>query len=633
MKLSEKTKGILTVIGGFIFQLALGTVYSFGLLNPFMISYLYKFDNRVRPDDGFFLMPLSLLFHNFFVSIGGMIENIIGPRIVIICGYILICLSYLFMYFSTNIMINYISMVISGIGVGICYLAPVRTAWKYFPNNKGLCVGIILMGFGLSSTFLNFVLMAIINPKKLKADHITKIYPEEVADKVPTFLLTTLIIVFVFGTIGTILIIPKVIPKPVKKKEDIPLEDFKEIHENEIEYDAEEEPLEIKQEELFTIINTPPREIVVRTDNKLGTVLITMNEYEEVNTDANFFHKKKYSEGSLLEYNIALTIGNSPVKAKRKGTSTSLNRIKNNFRKQSSTSLKNKSQSMSREMFHHKLYNLALSHPKIKKSIDTHTLHVAILNFTTLRYCFYIFGALYLPSTLLNLIKPFSLFHQEYLTEDLIFWMSVGYSLINGLFRTLFGYLYDKIGIVILKFTIFLLCIIGGGIYFCSEVPGLFFAAVLCSALASSSTLSIIPASISKVFGVEYSSEVYGIVLIFYGLASLTSPVISKAISLSKSETDTPYLILFEIGCGLAFIAFLLLFTLKEKPFDFEQHYKNEVEEEEEKKEKNENIQYELEVRKVVSFNNDVEDQNEHKEHHKENNNKSNNAIKRVLTN
>ncbi len=119
MALSQNAKGIMTLIGGFIVHLGCGTVYSFGLLNPFMISYLYLYDNRLLPDDGFFLMPLCILFEKAFVIVGGLIESKAGPRVALLIGFFLIAVSYLFLYFSTNMTINYLAMAIFGIGIGI----------------------------------------------------------------------------------------------------------------------------------------------------------------------------------------------------------------------------------------------------------------------------------------------------------------------------------------------------------------------------------------------------------------------------------------------------------------------------------------------------------------------------------
>jgi hypothetical protein len=81
MNLSKQTKGILTVIGGLLVHLASGTMYSFGLLNPFFISYLNLYDNTLTLDDGFFLLPIGVLFMKLFIIVGGIVEANAGPRV------------------------------------------------------------------------------------------------------------------------------------------------------------------------------------------------------------------------------------------------------------------------------------------------------------------------------------------------------------------------------------------------------------------------------------------------------------------------------------------------------------------------------------------------------------------------
>ncbi len=79
MILTNTKKGILTIVGGILIHLGIGSIYSFGLLNPFMVSYLNSFDSKVTPEDGFFLLPLGLIFLQCFVLIGGLLERRAGP--------------------------------------------------------------------------------------------------------------------------------------------------------------------------------------------------------------------------------------------------------------------------------------------------------------------------------------------------------------------------------------------------------------------------------------------------------------------------------------------------------------------------------------------------------------------------
>lgn len=178
----------------------------------------------------------------------------------------------------------------------------------------------------------------------------------------------------------------------------------------------------------------------------------------------------------------------------------------------------------------------------------------------------------------MNLMKPFSLYHVSSLDEKLIFWISVCYSLVNGSGRGVFGILYDKYGIWVLRIAVCVELCISSSIYFISETNWLFFLLIVILALIYSCSACIIPASITKVYGVEYSSQVFGCAAAFTGFASLTAPILSKMLGLSKSSDDHIYLILFEVGAGLNVIAIILLFTMNEDPFDYDKDHRKKVE-------------------------------------------------------
>lgn len=175
-------------------------------------------------------------------------------------------------------------------------------------------------------------------------------------------------------------------------------------------------------------------------------------------------------------------------------------------------------------------------------------------------------------------MKPFSLYHAVFLDEKLIFWISVVYSLINGTCRSIFGMLYDKFGLWIIRTLTIVEVGVGIAIYFTSEINWLFFILILFLSAVYSTSTSNIPASVTKVFGVENSGEVFGVACIFTGLASLTSPILSKVLNLSKSKDDSPYLVLFLVGAGLSLIAVILSFSMNEQPFDYEAHHKKDIE-------------------------------------------------------
>jgi MFS family permease len=74
-----------------------------------------------------------------------------GPRLLTIVGGIFIAVGWFLSGFTSNIIMLTITYgVIGGMGVGIAYGAPMAVAAKWFPDKKGLAVGLTLGGCGLS---------------------------------------------------------------------------------------------------------------------------------------------------------------------------------------------------------------------------------------------------------------------------------------------------------------------------------------------------------------------------------------------------------------------------------------------------------------------------------------------------
>ena len=91
-------------------------------------------------------------------------------------------------------------MCLFGVWNGLGNLTYLKNSWKYFPKLQGLAIGIILGGTGLSSSILTPLAdFLIINPDKEKADGETGLYPKEVGDRVPKYLIILLITFFVLG--------------------------------------------------------------------------------------------------------------------------------------------------------------------------------------------------------------------------------------------------------------------------------------------------------------------------------------------------------------------------------------------------------------------------------------------------
>ncbi|WP_346886206.1 L-lactate MFS transporter [Clostridium sp. UBA4395] len=134
------------VILGIIIMMCLGTVYSWSVFR-LHVEELY---NVGTTESGFPYM-ISLAFYALFMFLTGKHLDKYSPRVMISFGSILVAVGWILSGYAPNIYILTITYgVIIGAGVGIAYGAPMTVVARWFPEKKGLVVGLILTGFGLS---------------------------------------------------------------------------------------------------------------------------------------------------------------------------------------------------------------------------------------------------------------------------------------------------------------------------------------------------------------------------------------------------------------------------------------------------------------------------------------------------
>lgn len=143
------------VILGMIINLCLGTIYSWSVFVGPLTTYFTKtLGQSVTASD--ILLPFSVFLAFFAIAMplaGKYIEKY-GPRNVTIVGGILTGLGWLLASFATTVPMLYVMYgIIGGIGVGIAYGVPVAVAARWFPDRRGLAVGLTVLGFGFSAFF------------------------------------------------------------------------------------------------------------------------------------------------------------------------------------------------------------------------------------------------------------------------------------------------------------------------------------------------------------------------------------------------------------------------------------------------------------------------------------------------
>lgn len=143
----------ILIILGMILNLCLGTIYSWSVfVTPLTTYFTTQLGQVVNANE--ILLPFSVFLAFFAIAMpftGKYIEKY-GPRNMVIVGGLLTGLGWLLSSFANSVEWLYIFYgVIAGAGVGVAYGVPVAVASRWFPDKRGLAVGLTLLGFGFSA--------------------------------------------------------------------------------------------------------------------------------------------------------------------------------------------------------------------------------------------------------------------------------------------------------------------------------------------------------------------------------------------------------------------------------------------------------------------------------------------------
>ncbi|MEW5825961.1 MAG: OFA family MFS transporter [Candidatus Bipolaricaulota bacterium] len=148
------------VLVGLLINLCLGAVYAFSVFRP----PLQALWGITATQAGFPFMIFLGVFALGMALAGPLVEKW-GPRKATLLGGSLVGAGWILSGFSPNIwVLTLFYGVLAGGGVGVAYGCPIAVAGKWFPDKKGLAVGLTVMGFGLSALILAPVADALIGP-------------------------------------------------------------------------------------------------------------------------------------------------------------------------------------------------------------------------------------------------------------------------------------------------------------------------------------------------------------------------------------------------------------------------------------------------------------------------------------
>ncbi len=131
---------------GMSILLCLGSVYSWSIFrNPL------EHELGISATESLLPFTFVLVFYAALMPIAGFYIPRVGTRLTTAIGGIVVGLGYILSSFASHIgMLIFTYGVIGGTGIGITYGVPMVVASRWFPDKKGLAVGLTIVGFGLS---------------------------------------------------------------------------------------------------------------------------------------------------------------------------------------------------------------------------------------------------------------------------------------------------------------------------------------------------------------------------------------------------------------------------------------------------------------------------------------------------
>lgn len=131
---------------GMTVLLCLGSVYSWSIFRAPLES-----EFNIGATESLLPYTIALVFYAALMPIAGFYIPRIGTRTMTAIGGIFVGAGYILSSLVTNIaMMTLTYGVIAGTGVGITYGVPMVVVARWFPDQKGLAVGLTIIGFGLS---------------------------------------------------------------------------------------------------------------------------------------------------------------------------------------------------------------------------------------------------------------------------------------------------------------------------------------------------------------------------------------------------------------------------------------------------------------------------------------------------
>lgn len=135
------------LVGGLSMNLALGTLYGWSV---FVAPLEEQFGWKRADTSMVFTIAVAVIALCFLLA--GRIQDKYGPLVCSVTGGILVSLGFYLCSYTTSLGYLYLCFgVIGGMGSGFGYSTPIPVMAKWFPDKRGLAVGLAVGGYGAGS--------------------------------------------------------------------------------------------------------------------------------------------------------------------------------------------------------------------------------------------------------------------------------------------------------------------------------------------------------------------------------------------------------------------------------------------------------------------------------------------------
>jgi len=145
----------LFVIAGMIMNFCLGAIYAYSVIRVPLEAYYKSLNVVVTATNMLYPYIVFLLVFAITMPVAGQYIVKMGPKKVAMIGGVLTGLGwFLASTVASPTMLSVTYGIVGGLGVGIAYNVPIQVSTRWFPDRRGLAVGLTVLGFGFSAALI-----------------------------------------------------------------------------------------------------------------------------------------------------------------------------------------------------------------------------------------------------------------------------------------------------------------------------------------------------------------------------------------------------------------------------------------------------------------------------------------------